>query len=116
MSHAVLALTLGPGAEVSAWRGLLAISIVFGLLLLAWLAATGRLGIAGRRAGQIAVETTCALGERRVLLVVGVDGRRFLLGATPAQVSLITELGNAPPASFQTTLEGVSRRDTGDGA
>ena len=108
MTALLVGLTLGPGAEVSAWRGLLAVVIVFGLLAaLAWLASRGRLRLPGRRAGLISVEGTCALGERRLLLVVGVDGRRFLLGTTPTQVSLITELAQSAH-SFSRALDQAS--------
>jgi flagellar biogenesis protein FliO len=45
------------------------------------------------------------LGERRSLVVVSVEGRRLLLGLTPAQVSLVTELAAAPPAGFQDAVD-----------
>lgn len=44
----------------------------------------------------IVVETAVALGERRSLVVVSVEGRRLLLGLTPQAVSLVTELKTAP--------------------
>ena len=42
------------------------------------------------------------LGDRRSLVIVSVEGRRLLLGLTPAQVSLVTEL--APP-TFQQAVD-----------
>ena len=33
------------------------------------------------------------LGERRSLVIVSVEGRRLLLGLTPGQISMVTELG-----------------------
>lgn len=51
---------------------------------------------------SVAVETAIALGERRSLVVVSVEGRRLLLGLTPAQISLVTEL--RPPAGFDAAL------------
>ena len=79
------------------WRSLLAIVVVFGLLFgLAWAARRGRLGFFTRPVSQVRVEATVPLGERRSLMVVAVEGRRLLLGLTPMQVSLVTEL--TPPA------------------
>ena len=74
-------------------NGYLAIVFVLGLVCaLAWLARRGTLG--PFRAGQtdLKVEKAVPLGERRQLLIVSVEGRRLLLGLTPAQVSLVTEL------------------------
>ena len=79
------------------WRSLLAIVVVFGLLGgLAWAARRGRLGFFTRQVSQVRVEATVPLGERRSLMVVAVEGRRLLLGLTPMQVSLVTEL--TPPS------------------
>lgn len=92
-----------PGPEFSPpiWRTLLALLVVLGLLAaLAWAL---RRGMLTRRSGQaLAVETALPLGERRSLVVVTVEGRRLLLGLTPAQVSLVTEL--KPPPSFEQTV------------
>ena len=41
---------------------------------------------------SVRVEATVPLGERRSLMVVAIEGRRLLLGLTPMQVSLVTEL------------------------
>jgi len=49
----------------------------------------------------ISVETAVPLGERRSLVIVAVEGRRLLLGLTPTQVSLVTELQNP----FRETLD-----------
>jgi flagellar biogenesis protein FliO len=46
--------------------------------------------------GAVAVETAVSLGERRSLAIIAVEGRRMLIGLTPASVSLITDLGPAP--------------------
>ncbi len=73
-------------------RGLLALAVVIALLAaVLWLL---RRGVAARRTtGPLRVETALSLGERRTLVIVGVEGRRLLLGVTPAAVSLVTELG-----------------------
>ena len=81
------------------WRSLLAIVVVFGLLgAFAWAARRGRLGFFTRPPSQVRVEATLPLGERRSLMVVAIEGRRLLLGLTPVQVSLVTEL-SLPPSS-----------------
>lgn len=51
----------------------------------------------------IVVETAVALGERRSLVVVSVEGRRLLLGLTPTSVGLVTELKSG--ADFSKTLD-----------
>jgi flagellar protein FliO/FliZ len=79
------------------WRSLLAIVLVFGLLGgLAWAARRGRLGFFTRQPSHVRVEATVPLGDRRSLMVVAIEGRRLLLGLTPMQVSLVTELTTAP--------------------
>lgn len=75
-------------------RGVAAIGIVLALLAVAaWLLKRGAFGALGGKAkGLIRIEATVPLGERRSLMVVAVEGRRLLLGLTPAQISLVTEL------------------------
>ena len=46
---------------------------------------------------HVRVEATVQLGERRSLMVVTIEGRRLLLGLTPMQVSLVTELTQPSP-------------------
>jgi flagellar biogenesis protein FliO len=95
------------------WRGVAATLIVLALLAaLVFLIGRGRLAFSGRRGAAITIETSCSLGDRRLLVVVAVDGRRLLLGATPQQLSLITELTAlsppAAPAPFATVLDQAS--------
>jgi flagellar biogenesis protein FliO len=45
--------------------------------------------------GPIAVETAMSLGERRSLAIVGVEGRRLLVGLTPTTISLVADLGSS---------------------
>ena len=52
--------------------------------------------------GTIAIETAMSLGERRSLAIVTVEGRRMLVGLTPASISLLTDL---PAASAQPPAE-----------
>ena len=80
-------------------NGFLAVLIVLGLVAaLAWLLRRGKLGALGGRGGVINVETAVALGERRSLVIVSVEGRRLLLGLTPTTMQLVTEL-QTPPAT-----------------
>ena len=92
--------TAAPGlAEGELWRSLTAIVVVFGLLgALAWAARRGRLSFFTRQPSHVRVEATVPLGDRRSLMVVAIEGRRLLLGLTPAQVSLVTELSTLAPA------------------
>ena len=53
--------------------------------------------------GAVAVETAISLGERRSLAIITVEGRRMLIGLTPASVSLITDLNPASAAGSTTT-------------
>ena len=84
-------------------NGLLAVLIVLALVgALAWLARRGSFAALKAANRTVAIETAVSLGERRSLVVVAVEGRRLLLGLTPGQVSLVTELSPAP-------LESASR-------
>lgn len=90
-----------PGPDVwTALRSLAAIAFVLGLMAVcAWLLKRGAFGTLGRRApSAVRVETAVPLGDRRSLMVVAVEGRRLLLGVTPQQVTLVTELDGSAPA------------------
>lgn len=87
------------------WQGLLAATLVLALLAaLVLLAKRGALGgmIRGK-GGPIQVETVVPIGERRSLLIVSVEGRRLLIGASPVTVGLVAELGPRP--SFGDALQ-----------
>lgn len=87
-------------------NGFLAVVIVLALVgTLAWLARRGAFASLQPRHRAIAVETAVPLGERRSLVVVAVEGRRLLLGLTPGQVSLVTELAPAAPAASTPNLQ-----------
>lgn len=98
----VLAQTVLPGVDPVPISGqaLAAMAVVLGLLVIAsWLL---RRGMLIRRSQQpVTVETAVALGDRRSLVIVAVEGRRLLIGLTPGQISLVTEL--QPP--FASALE-----------
>lgn len=71
-----------------------AVLIVLGLVAgLAWLLRRGAFAGLTRGNRPITVETAVPLGERRQLVIVSVEGRRLLLGLTPGQISMVTELG-----------------------
>lgn len=88
------------------WGSLGAIVLVLGLVcVLAWLARRGTLRLpGGNRRVPIRIEAAAALGDRRSLVVVAVEGRRLLLGLSPASVSLVTEL-SPESAAFAGTLD-----------
>jgi flagellar protein FliO/FliZ len=100
----------GPDFAPPVWRTLLALVVVLGLLGgLGWVL---RRGVLARRGGHaLGIETALALGERRSLVIVTVEGRRLLVGLTPGQVSLVTEL--APPPSFEAAVARATGREAG---
>jgi len=76
--------------------------MIISLAVLAGLAWALRRSASLRSKNQpISVETAVPLGERRSLVIVAVEGRRLLLGLTPTQVTLVTELQNP----FRETLD-----------
>jgi flagellar protein FliO/FliZ len=85
-------------------QSFLAVLIVLGLVgALAWFARRGAFAAIRRGPRAITVETAVPLGERRSLVIVSVEGRRILLGLTPGQISMVTELG--PLQSFENRLD-----------
>lgn len=98
-------------ADGELWRSLVAIVVVFALLgALAWAARRGRLSFFTRQPAHVRVEATVPLGDRRSLMVVAIEGRRLLLGLTPVQVSLVTELATQPsPGVVETGFGGAGR-------
>jgi len=110
----VLAVEAAGLTDGELWRSLLAIVVVFGVLgALAWAARRGRLGFFTRQPSHVRVEATVPLGERRSLMVVAIEGRRLLLGLTPVQVSLVTELTGK---SFDAALASADLAATAQGS
>ena len=94
-----------PDLWPSFWRMLGALAVVLALVGgLAWLLRRGAL--VKRRASGIGIESAIALGERRSLVIVAVEGRRLLLGLAPGSIALVTELQARP---FEQALEQASR-------
>lgn len=95
----------GPDLVPPLWRMAAGFLVVLALLtVLAW---AMRRGLAARRAnGALAVETALSLGERRSLVIVTVEQRRLLIGLSPGQVSLLTEL--QPPSFGQAMAQAAN--------
>ena len=97
------ALPLAAGGSLISGQAVLSAVVVVALLgAAAW--ALTRTNTMRRSQVPIVVETAVALGERRSLVVVSVEGRRLLLGLTPQNVSLVTEL-KANSSEFARTLD-----------
>ncbi|MEQ1870986.1 MAG: flagellar biosynthetic protein FliO [Vicinamibacterales bacterium] len=63
-----------------------------------WLLKRGSIKLSGfAPQSTIAIETATALGDRRQLAIITVEGRRVLVGMTPTTISFITELGKKSP-------------------
>jgi flagellar protein FliO/FliZ len=85
------------------FQSFFAVLVVLALVAgLAWLVRRGAFGALRGGNRSIVVETAVPIGERRSLIIVAVEGRRLLLGLTPTQISMVTELGAAP--SFEQQL------------
>ncbi|NBO16018.1 MAG: hypothetical protein EBV20_12980 [Betaproteobacteria bacterium] len=78
-----------PGS--SAWVGLVTLTLLV-VLVAVVLRVYKRIGAAGVSDGGIQVMASKALGPRESVVVVRIEGRFFMLGHTPSQVSLIAEL------------------------
>lgn len=84
------------------FQSFFAVLIVLALVAaLAWLVKRGAFAQLRKGSRSIAVETAVAIGDRRQLVIVAVEGRRLLLGLTPSQISMVTELGPAPVAAAE---------------
>jgi flagellar biosynthetic protein FliO len=90
-------------------QSLFGVIVVLGLVVgLAWLLRRGAFGALRPGSRAITVETAMPLGERRSLVIVSVEGRRLLLGMTPGQISMVTELDAAPPVAVEPTSGGAA--------
>jgi flagellar biogenesis protein FliO len=79
---------------------------VLGLLgLFVWALRRGSLKLTALAPkGTIAIETAMSLGERRSIAIVGVEGRRLLIGLTPTTISLLTDLTPKTSAAASTLV------------
>ncbi len=81
------------------FQSFFAVLVVLALVAaLAWLLRRGAFKTLRQGNRAMTVETAMPIGERRSLIIVAVEGRRLLLGLTPGQISMVTELGPAAPA------------------
>jgi flagellar biogenesis protein FliO len=80
-------------------RTVLSLGAVLALLAgLVWALRRGSLRLSALAPrGIISIETATAVGDRRQLAIVVVEGRRVLVGMTPTAISFITDL--APKAA-----------------
>ena len=85
----------GPELVPPIFRTAAALALVLAMLVgLGWLLR--RTAQSRRHRRPLSIEAALALGERRSLAIVTVEGRRLLLGLAPNHVSLVTELQAAP--------------------
>jgi flagellar protein FliO/FliZ len=90
------------------FQSFFAVLVVLALVAaLAWLVRRGAFGALRGGNRSIVVETAVPIGERRSLIIVAVEGRRLLLGLTPTQITMVTELGAQP--SFEQQLADRTR-------
>jgi flagellar biogenesis protein FliO len=99
----------GALATVRAIGSLVAVLGLLGLFV--WALRRGSLKLSSLAPkGTIAIETAMSLGERRSIAIVGVEGRRLLIGLTPTTISLLTDLSPTPsPAAALVPTEARSR-------
>ena len=81
-------------------RGVASLGVVLALLAaLVWALRRGSIRLSALNPrGAINIETATAVGDRRQLAIVTVEGRRVLVGMTPTTISFLTDLGERPPA------------------
>ena len=81
------------------FQSFFAVLVVLALVAaMAWLLRRGAFKALRQGNRAMTVETAMPIGERRSLIIVAVEGRRLLLGLTPGQISMVTELGPVAPA------------------
>ena len=85
------------GALVTARTVMSLVAVVALLALFVWALRRGSLKLSSLAPrGAIAIETAMSLGDRRSLAIVGVEGRRLLIGLTPTTISVLTDLTPPP--------------------
>ncbi len=87
-------------------RAFAGVVLVLGLVIgLAILLRRGVLRLPGQHGARVlSVETALSLGDRRSVVIVNAEGRRFLLGLSTTQVNLLSELGPTR-ANFDRALD-----------
>lgn len=98
--------TVAPPSGLRAFGSLVLVLGIAGLSLWA-LKKYGRGRIPGGGGGRLRVEETLALGDRRFVSILDVEGERFLLAMTPQGIQLISRLDprdQGGPGSFDEAL------------
>ena len=94
------------GVGGSAWYGLVTLTLLV-VLVAVVLRVLKRVGSGGVSEGGVELLASKSLGPREFVVVVKVEGRHFMLGHTPSQVSLIAELDQfSPPTASQPRTTG----------
>ena len=91
-------------------RTLVSLGAVLALLaLFVWALRRGSLKLSSLAPkGTINIETATSLGDRRSIAIVGVEGRRVLIGLTPTTISFLTDLSPS-----QTAVSALNERSPG---
>ena len=103
--------SFGSSPGGSAWYGLVTLTLLV-VLVAVVLRVFKRMGAAGVSEGGIQLMASKALGPRESVVVVQIDGRYFMLGHTPSQVSLIAELDHYSPPAGVSPRPGVGGMTT----
>lgn len=75
-----------------------------------WLQRWGFRGVLQAKTRRLRVSETVALGEKRFISLIEVDGISFLIGGGSGSVSLLTRLGESPSShSFERALENAEK-------
>ncbi len=101
-----------PEAPASGWRAFGSLVLVLGLAgaSLWGLKKYGRGRLPGGGGGKLRVEETLALGDRRFVSILDVEGERFLLALTPQSISLLSRLDPGDRGEPGTFDEALSRQ------
>lgn len=103
-----------PSLSILGTQSLVPLLLVLALLFaLVWALRRGSLPLGRFNRLDVKIEGTVSLGERRSLLIVTVEGKRLLLGLTPAAVSLVSELGGAGGFEGALARRTASDRESG---
>jgi flagellar biogenesis protein FliO len=70
----------------------------------------GKGRLPGSGGGRLKVEETLALGDRRFVSILNAEGERFLIGLTPAGISLLSRLDPGDRGEAETFDEALSRQ------
>lgn len=97
---------------VGSWVQSLVALVVVSAVLALWVWVMRRGTFRGRGDGAVIVETAVALGDRRSLVIVSIEGRRLLLGLTPASVSLVTALDAPEDIGFADAVGRAGARES----